>query len=525
MPLRINGFSGMDIDSMVKQLMTAKRVPLDKLNQQKTYLSWQRDSYREMNSKVFAFKTKLSATDLFGKTSNMTAQTAVVSGNTDALKADASANASTVPMSVTIKSLASKTNVQSGEVVIKPASDSTPSTKASLTTTIGELNGYKPTSDPAPTDDKPETFQIKVNDENFSFSTKDTISNVLSKINNSNANVLASFDEVSGRISITAKEFGSNKTVTISESKYESNIDPNSGDSTKPSTLLGLLNMTNAKVNEGKDGEVEISTLDPSGKVIGSNLFATKDNTLKVNGITLTLMKVTGDNPSTVTTTVDTTKAIDTIKSFIKDYNDLINTMNSKVDEEKYRDYTPLTDEQKSAMKENDITAWEAKAKSGLLKNDDILKDTINSMRLIINNNMGQLSSMGITTGQYYEGGKLTLDEAKLTEALKSNPQQLSDIFQGTNGIVNKLSTTMTSTLQKFSDRAGTNRFSGDLNSTFKEESVMGKRMKDYTSQITAMLKRLDDAEDRYYKQFTAMETAMSKLQSQSSSLFGNSSQ
>ncbi|WP_258168783.1 flagellar cap protein FliD N-terminal domain-containing protein [Paenibacillus sp. AR247] len=284
MTLRINGFSGMDIDSMVKELMTAKRAPLDKLNQQKTYLSWQRDSYREMNSKVFAFKTKLSATDLFGKTSNMTAQTAVVDGNKDAIKAEASANASSVPMSVTVKKLATKATVQStGEIDIKNSSGSTP-TKASLNTTIGELSGYVAATDPAPTDDKPETFQIKVNDIEFNFSTKDTISNVLSKINNSSANVVAAFDEVSGKFSITAKDYGTEKKVSISESDYG-----NTG--TKTSSLLGLLNLKGATVQDGENGEVEINTLNSSGTVIGTNPFTTTDNTLKVNGISLTLLK------------------------------------------------------------------------------------------------------------------------------------------------------------------------------------------------------------------------------------------
>jgi flagellar hook-associated protein 2 len=515
MTLRINGFSGMDIDSMVKQLMTAKRVPLDKLNQQKTYLSWQRDSYREMNSKVFTFKTKLSATDLFGKTSNMTAQTAVVGGNTDAIKAEASANASSVPMSITVTKLATKTSVQStGEIDIKPASGSTTPARANLNTTIGELNSYTPDTNPAPTDDKPETFQIKVNDIEFNFSTKDTISNVLSKINNSSANVVAAFDEVSGKFSMTAKEYGSTKEVKLSESDY-------GGSATKTSSLLGLLNLKTATVQGGQNGEVEINTLDSSGKVVGTNTFTTTDNTLKVNGISLTFLKETGTNPATITTTIDTSKAVETIKSFIDTYNDLLNTMNTKVDEEKYRDFPPLTDEQRAAMKETEITAWEAKAKSGLLKNDDILKDTITAMRSVINNNIGQLSSMGITTGQYYEGGKLYLDEDKLKQALQSNPQQLSNVFQGSDGIVSKLSTTMTNTLQKFSDRAGTNRFSGDLSAAFKDESVMGKQMKEYTSRISDLMKQLDDQETRYYQQFSAMETAMNQLQSQSSSLFG----
>ena len=83
----------------------------------------------------------------------------------------------------------------------------------------------------------------------------------------------------------------------------------------------------------------------------------------------------------------------------------------------------------------------------------------------------------------------------------------------------------MTTSLQNISDRAGTNKYSGDLSSAFKDESVMGRAMKDYTSRIAAMTTRLSDAETRYYKQFSAMETAMSKLQSQSSSLFGTPAQ
>ena len=56
---RITGFSGMDIDSMVKSLMTVKRVPLDKLKQQKQIFDWTRDSYRELNSKIVQMSNKL----------------------------------------------------------------------------------------------------------------------------------------------------------------------------------------------------------------------------------------------------------------------------------------------------------------------------------------------------------------------------------------------------------------------------------------------------------------------------------
>lgn len=57
MVTRINGFSGMDIDSMVKSMMAAKRVPLDKLNQDKQVLQWTREGYRELNSVLYDFRT------------------------------------------------------------------------------------------------------------------------------------------------------------------------------------------------------------------------------------------------------------------------------------------------------------------------------------------------------------------------------------------------------------------------------------------------------------------------------------
>lgn len=81
-------------------------------------------------------------------------------------------------------------------------------------------------------------------------------------------------------------------------------------------------------------------------------------------------------------------------------------------------------------MKESEITTWTEKAKSGLLKNDEILKSTIISMRTLITENLGKLSDMGITTGKYTENGKLYIDESKLKNAINSNPQSIVDFFK-----------------------------------------------------------------------------------------------
>jgi len=55
--MRISGLvSGIDVDQMVKDLMKAERIPLNKLYQQKQYLEWQRDAYREVNSLLLSLR-------------------------------------------------------------------------------------------------------------------------------------------------------------------------------------------------------------------------------------------------------------------------------------------------------------------------------------------------------------------------------------------------------------------------------------------------------------------------------------
>ncbi|MFF2018106.1 flagellar filament capping protein FliD [Paenibacillus sp. NPDC058177] len=483
--MRITGFSGMDIDGMVTKLMTAKRAPLNKLSQQKTILQWTRDSYREVNSKIVDFKnTKIKS---FNLSAAMNTQKAVVTGNTTAVKAEATADANGAPMSIEVVSLATKSYMQSGALTKTTAGD------VKLNTTLGELSG-----------NAGESYDLIINGKTISLSKDDTIANAINKINATpDAKVNATFDEISGKFSITAKEYGATNNITGGTGSF--------------ATLLGL-----GAVQGAKQSEVIIKSKpsDATGRTLHSD-----NNSLTVNGINLTLLATnTAADPVTITTEADSTKAMDTIKAFVENYNSLLSMFNTKVGEEQYKSFQPLTDDQKKEMKESDVTAWEAKAKSGLLKNDEILKSAILSMRSIISSKIGELSSIGITTGQYYEGGKIYINEEKLKVALESDSQKVISIFKGTadgttSGVYEKLSKTMDDALTKLVDKAGTSKFSTDANSIFKEESVMGRKLKDYNKRISGLEDRLKDMETRYYKQFSAMEAAMSKYENQSTSL------
>ncbi len=478
----------MDIDSMVKSMMMNKRVPLEKLNQDKQLLDWKRDSYREINSKLYDFRNN-KLIDKFGISSALNANKALVSGNTSAVKAEALATANGIDMEITVASLATKETVKTAGAGKGFTSDST-------------LNQLSSKLSPVPA----EPYTLKVNDQTFTFNGDVRISEVIAQINsNEKANVTASFDEIKGQFIISSNTMGA-----------EGKVDIGTGTGTN---LLSLFNgIDNSLFVNGSDAAV----------VINGESLTKSSNVFVVNGIQFTLMAETGTNGSTkVTTQTDPEKPLETIKAFIEEYNKLISALNTKVNEAKYRDFTPLTDEQKKEMEESDILAWTEKAKSGLLKNDDILKSSISSMRLLITENLGDLSSIGITTGTYSENGKLILNETAFKEALNKNPQKIIDLFQGTasspsSGLFDKLADKTSAVLKDISDRAGTDRFSANLTGTYKEESVMGKKLKEYNSRITALQKNLTMIETRYYNQFTAMEKAISKLNAQSSSLLSS---
>src|SRR4051812_20889711 len=66
--MRISGLaSGMDIDSIVSDMMKIKRMPLDKLKQQKQTMEWQRDDYRAMNTLLLDFRSELTQMKLTTK--------------------------------------------------------------------------------------------------------------------------------------------------------------------------------------------------------------------------------------------------------------------------------------------------------------------------------------------------------------------------------------------------------------------------------------------------------------------------
>ncbi len=84
--IRLSGLaSGIDTETMIKQLMQAERAPVDRLSQKKQTMTWQRDAYREMNRALLDLRSAASDM-LFSK--NYSAKT--VSSSSSAILVTAS---------------------------------------------------------------------------------------------------------------------------------------------------------------------------------------------------------------------------------------------------------------------------------------------------------------------------------------------------------------------------------------------------------------------------------------------------
>lgn len=297
---------------------------------------------------------------------------------------------------------------------------------------------------------------------------------------------------------------------------------------------LGLDTITGEAVKEeegkgaGADGKgMVVIKAEDSEVVVNGATLTSKNTVLEVNGLTLNLTGTT-DEEVTITITDDTQGVYDMIKEFVNQYNSILTEMNTYFNAASSRGYDPLTSEQKSEMSDDEVEKWEKKIKDSLLRRDSTLDGLLTTFRSITastikasNGKNYSLAVLGITTGRdYKENGLLHIkgdeddtdyadDENTLMKLLNSDPQVVTEVLAG---ITTQLYNTLTKKMQ-----------SSTLSSalTFYNDKEMNKQLSQYNKDISKWETKLKEMEDRYYKQFAAMEKALANMQSQQSALSG----
>ena len=247
---------------------------------------------------------------------------------------------------------------------------------------------------------------------------------------------------------------------------------------------------------------------------------------VSANGLDITLTGLTKtDEPITFSVTNDTESVYNSIKSFLKEYNSVMKEMNTLYNADSAKGYEPLTSEEKEAMSDDDVKLWEDKIKDSLLRGDSTLNSIMSSMRSAMMSSVQYdgktyaLSSFGIMTStDFTEGGLLHIygdaddsvysaKDDKLKKALDEDPDA---VITTLTGVFGKLRENM-------SQKMAASKYSSAL--TFYNDIKMKSDVKSYEDEIEDWEDRLAEMEDSYYSKFTAMETALAKLQSQQSSM------
>ncbi|KNZ41750.1 flagellar filament capping protein FliD [Acetobacterium bakii] len=351
-----------------------------------------------------------------------------------------------------------------------------------------------------------ETFKTTINGVKFEFNKTDSLSTVMSRINSGNAGVSMSYSSITDKFSMTATNSGVGENIVISEE--QGNF----------MTALGLKG-DGADVTAGKNALLTVNGV----------AITRTSNDIVIDGVKISLLKTTEalEEPITIAMKADASALLEPIKSFVSDYNTMIDLMNSLVKENKDSAYAPLTDSQKEDMSEKQIETWEKKAKAGLLASDPVLRGIASQMQSMMYGSAVKggisLYDLGITSAGYSENGKLVIDDAKLKTALETKGSAIKELFTTADtGLANKLNKVLLAATKT----TGAKGSRGSLIEAAGYESTMSDTENNITESIERENKtkkkletRLKAEETRLWAKFTAMETALSQLNNQSAML------
>ena len=488
MPIRLSGLaSGLDTESIIAEMMKAQRLKSTKVENKKTKLEWKQEKWQDLNKKLYAFYTgSLNTIKMQGSFNTKGA----TSSNPNIISVTAGNNAVEGSHQIKVSQLATAQYVTGGKIE-----------GATADTTMKELGVVAEGS----------SAKISINGKEITVDADMKVSDLVTKVKEAGVN--ASFDSAQKRLFISSRSTGSASAFSLLVSEEsEGNIDL---------SKLGL------QAFDGEDevtGTMAVAVAQDAVFQYNGASMTSSTNTITANGLTFELLGTTGTNTVNINVKKDTQAVYDKIKSFVKEYNDLLKQMNELYYANTAKGFEPLTEEQKSAMSEKEIEKWESKIKDTLLRRDDGIGSLLNTMRTQLSKSVEfggksySLASFGIKTADYTEKGILHINGDKddstvaalnddLMKALEENPDAVAEIFSKLAGGL----------YSSFTEETRSNSIRSAL--TFYNDKEIKKQIDDYKSDLSAMEKKLEAIENRYYKQFSAMEKAMAEMNSKSNYL------
>ena len=490
--------SGLDTDSIVKSMLAKYQAKIDTANNDKTKLEWKKEKWATVNDSINSFKSKYI--DKLRYESTFETYTATTSNSAVEVKMTGDMPIGTHKVEVT--------QLATGVSMAKDITADIDSKYKSFKE-LGLLRGGQSTKLIVGREVDEITGNVIKEGTEIEVTENDSLETLQRKIKSADETLNFNFDVGNKKLFISSKESGTYAKV---------NIDASS-DTTGLFQKIGL---SGHIYEQGTGAEYKYN----------EETFTSDTNQVQINGLSLTLQEER--QPVTIEVKFDADQVVSFMKEFVDSYNELIKQLNESYNATKVSS-KPLTDEEKEKMTEKQIDEYEKTIKDSLLRRDSSLQTVINTLRgsmqnVVEGNKYKSLSRIGITTGSYTENGKLILNEEELKKALEEDPEAVKELFTSkgqtektiVDGEIKQVTSTNTLGI-------GT-RFNSALSQL--EKRVEG--IKTYQSyyndvinkdKITETKERISELEDKYkkmeklyYKKFTAMEKALSTLNSQSAS-------
>jgi len=370
--------SGLDVKSIVSQLVALEKQPLTKLQVDAATVNTRISAFAQIKSLVSTLS------DAAGTLSSLTTWNAVTAASTNSAAVSATAIGGTAANSFSVQ-VTALAKAQSYATDALPLPIGTPLGSGTLTLQLGKWTN--------PTTFVPTVGSAAVN---VTIAASDSVTQIASKINTANAGVSATvLNDAAGerlllRSKSTGEAFGFDMTVTDDD-----------GINTDAAGLSRLV-----------AGSSKQYAVDAAATINGSIGVTSATNTFSnvISGVTLTVAALT-TTAAEITVAPDQSVATKAIDRFVAAYNAVNQTL-------------------------NEATKYDAATKSaGLLQGDATAIGLQNAMRGILQSTTtgsaySRLADIGVTQQL---GGDLAVDSAKLNAALGS-PNDVKNLFRIDNG-------------------------------------------------------------------------------------------
>ncbi|WP_029453485.1 flagellar filament capping protein FliD [Clostridium algidicarnis] len=535
-PNRITGLAtGMDTDTMVKNMMKPYQMRMDKMKQDRQITQWRQEIYRDTLSDINSFNKnyfdKLKTDTYLLSPSTFTGYKATVSnkitGENPSVDIEALAGAEAGNYEIEVVKLAKGAGFESQKDAFKSKGILKRDTKISEIG-IGSSEfkisyGKEGIALDRTTINNPANYDIKVN-ENM------TIEQLMDLVKSeTKGNIKLSFSELNQSFKFETVKTGENSVLKIDDD------------------LKNLLGMDKKSDGTVYDDIVKGENSESKIKAPGMEDFvevSKETNFFVIDNMAYSLVSKGSNN---ISIKKDVEKPLGHIKDFVEKYNEVIEKINNQISEKKQYKFLPLTEEQKSGMKEEEIKKWEDKAKQGLLRGDSNLEDMLSKLRSSFYDTVKDagisITDLGISTvSDTTKRGKLEINEKKLKEALESDPEKIIKLFtkqsdtvkyydpdispsdkearwkeEGIFQRVNDILLDYTRTTRNSNGKKGLLIEKAGIKGDFSEiNNIFSTDLRDRDKRIGEMEKKLFDRENGYYRKFAALEKAMNKMNSQS---------